>query len=181
MTVPGVLPSLRSIVNFELFHICAVAIARRHSFSDNYVATTLSPTIIEPERRLLYGPNVIPLKGAPSAMPTRALPCCHHTIVEGNEQLVIETASGQRITLQQSSVSVLIEDGNGNTIRLEPSGITINSTANVVLYTSHVEINASMVTVNAPMAKFSGVLQTDILIANSVVASSYTPGAGNIW
>ena len=114
-------------------------------------------------------------------MPTRALPCCHHTIVEGNEQLVIETASGQRITLQQSSVSVLIEDGNGNTIRLEPSGITINSTANVVLYTSHVEINASMVTVNAPMAKFSGVLQTDILIANSVVASSYTPGAGNIW
>jgi hypothetical protein len=114
-------------------------------------------------------------------MPTRALPCCHHTIVEGNEQLVIETASGQRITLQQSSASILIEDANGNTIRLDPTGVTINSASNVVLSTSQVEINASMVTVNAPMAKFSGVLQADILIANSVVASSYTPGAGNIW
>jgi hypothetical protein len=110
-------------------------------------------------------------------MSTHALPCCRHT----EAQLIIETASGQRITLQQSSPSVLIEDGNGNTIRLDPTGITINATANVVLSASQVEINASMVTVNAPMAKFSGVVQTDILIANSVVASSYTPGAGNIW
>jgi hypothetical protein len=38
-----------------------------------------------------------------------------------------------------------------------------------------------MVTVNAGMAKFSGVVQADTLIANSVIASSYTPGAGNIW
>jgi hypothetical protein len=29
---------------------------------------------------------------------------------QGDEQLVIETASSQRITLQQSSASVLIED-----------------------------------------------------------------------
>ncbi len=108
-------------------------------------------------------------------MSTHALPCCRHT----EAQLIIETASGQRITLQQSSPSVLIEDGNGNTIRLDPTGITINATANVILSASQVEINASMV--NAPMAKFSGVVQTDILIANSVVASSYTPGAGNIW
>jgi hypothetical protein len=115
-------------------------------------------------------------------MPPRApLPCCRHTIVKNDEQLIIETASGQRITLQKSSASVLIEDANGNTIRLDPSGITISSAAKVVVSTTQVEINASTVTVNAATARFSGVLQTDTLIANSVVASSYTPGAGNIW
>jgi hypothetical protein len=114
-------------------------------------------------------------------MSTRApLPCCRHTIVKGDEQLIIETASGQRITLQQSSASVLIDDANGNTIRLEPSGITITAAEKVIISTSKVEINASIVTVDAAMAKFSGVVQADTLIANSVIASSYTPGAGNL-
>jgi len=108
-------------------------------------------------------------------------PCCRHTIVKNDEQLIIETASGQRITLQQTSASVLIEDANGNAIRLDPAGITITAAAKVVVSTSQVEINASALTVNAATAKFSGVLQTDTLIANSVVASSYTPGAGNLW
>ena len=38
-----------------------------------------------------------------------------------------------------------------------------------------------MITVNAGMSKFSGVVQCDTIIANSVVGASYTPGAGNIW
>jgi hypothetical protein len=38
-----------------------------------------------------------------------------------------------------------------------------------------------MVTVNAGMSKFSGVVQSDVVITNSVVSASYSPGAGNIW
>jgi hypothetical protein len=38
-----------------------------------------------------------------------------------------------------------------------------------------------MVTIDAGMTKASGVVECDTLIANSVVAASYTPGAGNIW
>ena len=115
-------------------------------------------------------------------MPTRAsLPCCRHTIVKGDEQLVIETASGQRITLKRTAASVLIEDANGNTIRLDPTGITITAATKVVVSTSQLEINAATVTVNAPTATFSGVIKTDTLIANTVVATTYTPGAGNVW
>jgi hypothetical protein len=115
-------------------------------------------------------------------MSTRpALPCCRRTLVKGNDQLVIETAAGQRITLDDASSSIVIQDANGNTLRLEPSGITIQAAAKVVVSSSQLEISAGMVTVNATSAKFSGVLQADTLIANSVVASSYTPGAGNIW
>ena len=44
-----------------------------------------------------------------------------------------------------------------------------------------VEIQGGMVNVDAGMTRVSGVLNTDTLVAQSVVSSSYTPGAGNIW
>ncbi len=115
-------------------------------------------------------------------MPLRPpLQCCRHTIVNGGDQLLIETTSGQRIILQQSPASVLIEDANGNIIRLDPGGVTISAATKVVVSTTQLEINAASVSVNAPVAQFSGVIQTDTLIANSVVSASYSPGKGNIW
>jgi hypothetical protein len=116
-------------------------------------------------------------------MPPREplLACCRRATTNGRPQLIFETAAGQRITLEDSPGSVLIEDSNGNTIRLESSGITITASAKILLSASQLQISASMVTVDAGMTKFSGVVQADTLIANSVIASSYTPGAGNIW
>lgn len=38
-----------------------------------------------------------------------------------------------------------------------------------------------MVSLEAAIAKCSGTVQCDTIIANSVVGSSYTPGAGNVW
>jgi len=105
------------------------------------------------------------------------LPCCHRT----KSQLVLETAAGQRISLEDSPSSVLIEDSNGNTVRLDAAGVTIMASAKVVVSSPQVEITAPSVTVNAAMATFSGVVQADTLIANSVVATSYSPGAGNVW
>ena len=43
------------------------------------------------------------------------------------------------------------------------------------------EITGSTIQLNAPMVTAPGVIQADTIIANSVVASSYTPGAGNEW
>ena len=40
---------------------------------------------------------------------------------------------------------------------------------------------AGSVKVDAGMSTFSGVVKADTVIANSVVGTSYTPGAGNIW
>lgn len=42
-------------------------------------------------------------------------------------------------------------------------------------------LRATSLNVDAPMARCSGVLQSDTLIAQSVVSASYTPGVGNIW
>ena len=114
-------------------------------------------------------------------MSTRApLPCCRRTNIKGNDQLILETVAGHRIMLDDASASILIQDSNGNTIRLESSGITIQASAKVVVTASQIELAASMVTIDAGMAKFSGVVKADTLIANAVIASSYTPGTGNI-
>ena len=69
----------------------------------------------------------------------------------------------------------------GNVVKLEPAGITVTTPAKLTVQASTVEVTASMVTVNAAMSKFSGVVQADTVITNSVVSSSYTPGAGNVW
>jgi hypothetical protein len=44
-----------------------------------------------------------------------------------------------------------------------------------------VTVTSPSVTVNAAMSQFSGAIQCDTLIANTVMGASYTPGAGNIW
>lgn len=100
---------------------------------------------------------------------------------DGREQLILETPGGQKITLKDGPGAVEILDSNGNTVKLETSGITVNAAAKVTINASQVEIAAGMVTVNAGMSKFSGVVQADTVISNSVVSASYTPGAGNIW
>jgi uncharacterized protein involved in type VI secretion and phage assembly len=100
---------------------------------------------------------------------------------QGQENFVLETPAGQRITLKDGPGSVEIVDSNGNSVKLETSGVTVNASAKVTISASLVEISAGSVTVNAGMSRFSGVVQADTVISNSVISSSYTPGAGNIW
>ena len=66
-------------------------------------------------------------------------------------------------------------------IKLESAGITVTASAKVKVSASQVEVSAGMVKVDAAMSNFSGVVKCDTLISNSVVSTSYTPGAGNIW
>jgi len=100
---------------------------------------------------------------------------------DGRESLVLETPAGQKATFKDGPGSVEIVDSNGNSVKLESSGITVNASATVTINASTMKISAGMLTVDAGMSKFSGVVQADTVISNSVVSASYTPGAGNIW
>jgi len=99
----------------------------------------------------------------------------------GSEKLTIETPAGQSIVLDDGQRSVTIRDANGNSATFDSGGVTVDAAAKVTVNASTIELSAGMVTVNAGMSKFSGVVQADTVITNSVVSSSYTPGAGNIW
>jgi uncharacterized protein (DUF2345 family) len=72
-------------------------------------------------------------------------------------------------------------NADGSKIIIKPGQIEIESSGKVVLQAAAIELSAGMITANTGMAKFSGVVQVDTLIANSVISSSYSPGAGNIW
>jgi len=69
----------------------------------------------------------------------------------------------------------------GTTITINTQGVTVNTPLTVKVQATQVSISAAMVTVDAGISKFSGVVQADTVICNSVISASYTPGAGNIW
>jgi uncharacterized protein involved in type VI secretion and phage assembly len=100
---------------------------------------------------------------------------------DGREQFIVETPGGQKVTLSDGPGSIESTDSNGNTIKLETSGVTVTSSGTVTIQASQVKVSAGMVSVDAGMSKFSGVVKADTVITNSVVSASYTPGAGNIW
>jgi uncharacterized protein involved in type VI secretion and phage assembly len=99
----------------------------------------------------------------------------------GQQSFIVETPGGQRVMLKDGPGSIEITDSNGNSVKLGPSGVTVNASAKVTVNANVVEITSGMVSVNAGMSKFSGVVQCDTLISNSVVSASYAPGAGNVW
>jgi uncharacterized protein involved in type VI secretion and phage assembly len=100
---------------------------------------------------------------------------------DGQETLLLETPGGQKVTLQDGPGTIKIEDANGNSVKLESAGVTVIAQSKVTVQAATATISTSMLTVDAGMSKFSGVVQCDTLISNSVVSSSYTPGAGNMW
>ncbi len=69
----------------------------------------------------------------------------------------------------------------GNTVTMEPAGVTVDSPAVVTVNASQVKVSAGLVQVDSGMSTFSGVVQCQTLIATTVVGTTYTPGAGNIW
>jgi uncharacterized protein involved in type VI secretion and phage assembly len=100
---------------------------------------------------------------------------------QGKETLTLETPGGQKVTLQDGPGSVIVEDSNGNSVKLEKAAITVTASAKVKVQATQVEVTAGTVKVDAAMSTFSGMVKCDALQTNSVISSSYTPGAGNIW
>jgi uncharacterized protein involved in type VI secretion and phage assembly len=99
----------------------------------------------------------------------------------GGVTLTIQTPGGQKVILKDTPASIEVTDSSGNTLKMESSGITLQTSSKLTIQASTIDISAGMVKVDSGMSKFSGVVKSDTVITNSVVSSSYTPGAGNIW
>jgi phage baseplate assembly protein gpV len=69
----------------------------------------------------------------------------------------------------------------GTTITVDSSGVSIQTPSKVSVSASQVEVSAGQVSVSAAVSTFSGIVTCDVLQATTVIASTYTPGAGNIW
>lgn len=91
------------------------------------------------------------------------------------------TPNGVRGELTDAGGGKIEFNTGGTTLTLDGQGVTLNTSMNVKVKATQVQISAAMVTVDAGITKFSGVVQADTVITNSVISASYTPGAGNIW
>ncbi len=92
----------------------------------------------------------------------------------------MRTRSGYRISINESDNEIKVELG-AQSITLSSSEISLRSSGALNIDAATVNVSAGMVQVDAGMSRFSGVVQADTIIATSVVGTTYTPGAGNIW
>jgi uncharacterized protein involved in type VI secretion and phage assembly len=100
----------------------------------------------------------------------------------GSEVLTLQTPGGQKVTLSDAASSIEMQDSNGNDIKMDASGVTITSAADVTIEAGgSMTLTALSLTVNAAQSIFSGSVQGNSVITPSVIGASYTPGAGNIW
>ncbi|PZO43947.1 MAG: hypothetical protein DCF15_22345 [Phormidesmis priestleyi] len=69
----------------------------------------------------------------------------------------------------------------GTTITVDTQGVSVSTPSRVSVSASQVDVSAGQVNVNAAISNFSGIVRCDVMQATTVIASTYTPGAGNIW
>jgi hypothetical protein len=108
-----------------------------------------------------------------------------HPLVQPNDPLAqrIQTLE-QQVSSLQTLVNTLQSQLNtmASAIQVDNAGrVTIGQVGTVTIQGSIFKIKASSIDAQAATSKFSGLVQADTLVTNSVVSSSYTPGAGNIW
>ena len=112
----------------------------------------------------------------------------------GTKIAIIEDASGPTIEFttpghltgkmtDSGGGSIEFSDSRQTSIKIDSSGVTVNApTAQVqVTAATSMSITAPQLNVNAAMSTFSGMVQCQVMQATTVVATTYTPGAGNVW
>jgi len=69
----------------------------------------------------------------------------------------------------------------GSKIRIDQSGVTIETNGNLDAKASATTLKSSTVDVSAGQSSFSGQVLANIVQTPSVIGATYTPGAGNVW
>jgi uncharacterized protein involved in type VI secretion and phage assembly len=99
----------------------------------------------------------------------------------GQAQLLLSTPGAVSVSLQEQSGGKIEIKAAGATITIDTQGITLQSPAKVKVEAAQVEITAAKVDVNAAISNFSGIVKASVVQATTVISSTYTPGAGNVW
>lgn len=97
-----------------------------------------------------------------------------------NSTEIIRTTGEVQIVLSDSGPSISLETPTGTKILMGATDIKINTpSGSIRIEGGVITLDAAQIRLESPMVT-ARVLRCDVLIAESVVGSSYTPGAGNI-
>lgn len=100
---------------------------------------------------------------------------------DGQARIEMTTPGGVSVTLQETSGGKIECKAAGSTITVDTSGVSIKASSKVNVQASQVSVSAGQVSVDAAMSTFSGIVKCDVLQATTVIGTTYTPGAGNVW
>ncbi len=73
-----------------------------------------------------------------------------------------------------------ISDGSGNSVSVA-GGVAITSSSPVTISAPAINLSASTVKSDAAIFETAGISKSSTVITDSVIAASYTPGAGNVF
>ncbi len=93
----------------------------------------------------------------------------------------LKILAGGQLTLEGGQQGVVVKNMAGESLTFSPGTLTLKASAKISLQCAALDLTASTIKADAAMSNFSGVVKCQTIIAHSVVGSSYTPGAGNIW
>lgn len=96
-------------------------------------------------------------------------------------RVLITTPGGASAELTDSGTGKIEFKISGTTLTMDQQGVTIDTPMELTVQASTIRVSAGLVTVDAGMTIFSGVVQAQTVICSSIISASYTPGAGNIW
>jgi uncharacterized protein involved in type VI secretion and phage assembly len=100
---------------------------------------------------------------------------------EGEATISFKTPGGVEGTLTDSGGGKVQFDCAGTTVKVDTGGVSVETQSTVKVNASQVNVTSGQVKVDAAIATFSGVVKCDVLQATTVIGTTYTPGAGNVW
>ncbi len=99
----------------------------------------------------------------------------------GQDTVEIETSRGANATLTDGNGGEISLTVNGHSITMGTSGISIETPGEFSVDAASIRMSAGSVTVSAGSSDFSGSISCAAITTSSVISTSYSPGAGNIW
>ncbi len=129
------------------------------------------------------------LWSGPRARPAAAPDPGYAVVSPEGARVAIDDAGGPAVTVETGKGGRLVIEGDagltvecaGKALRMGSADLAIESDATVTITAPTVRIKASKVEIEAPLVTVPGLLKAETVQAVTMIAASYTPGAGNIW
>ena len=94
--------------------------------------------------------------------------------VEIHSKGTLRLIGDTKVVVDGKHGSAVMKNSSGNAVTLSGTGITVTAASKIKLQCPTVEFSAAI-------SKSTGMIKCDQLVATTVVAHAYTPGAGNVW
>jgi uncharacterized protein involved in type VI secretion and phage assembly len=99
----------------------------------------------------------------------------------GEAEISLTTPNGVSLLLTDSGGGKVEFKVAGNTLTFDSQGVSIQSPAKIKTQSTQVEVTSGQVKVDSALADFSGIVKSNVLQSTTVIGTTYTPGAGNVW